>query len=253
MTNFFNAFYATVPGISCLPNPFNGKYIGWIGGVLVSIYAPILFGILLFIIFITTLKLCQTVKLKKLMSFYCFVIFILQFPLSGLSLNILACKFDIATNNYYMISQPWQQCSFKNIVQISGIIGVVIYFFGVPIALNYLYWNKCFDTHFQKELEGLIVPSGTKFDVIFIIFTILRGMILVVIIIMIPVEWDIRKLLIILLFLTNILLVVKRVPYFPTKIENVKEQYLINEESELVYNMEYLNCLLFLKKSHEGN
>lgn len=190
------------------------------------------------------------------MSFYCFVIFILQFPLSGLSLNTLACKFDIATNKYYMISQPWQQCSPTNIVQISGIIGVLTYFFGVPIALNYLYWNECFDSHFHKELEGLIVPSGTKFDVLFIVFTILRGMILVVIIILVPVEWDLRKLLIFSLFCLNMLIVIKRSPYFPTTVESVKRQYFTEEQIEKFESSSfddiYLKCLIFLKKTHEG-
>lgn len=243
--------YSPFPSLSCIPNLFTGKNIGWYGSNITLVLLPIIIGGLIISYLIVYNRYVSEMYLEPLIQ-YLMLIPILQFPLGSLSLSSLACSYDPVTNSYYMISQQWLKCHITSPIQIVGILGVVFYLLAIPVILHYWYWNSNFLESVKKHIGGLILPAGCREDVIFLSFVTTRSIILALVVSVIPASWNISDLIIFLILGVNIIIVLDRRPYeeqeFKTETENGGKTKMIvsGETLEVVSIFFILTSVLLL-------
>ena len=212
LLKFFEIMYAPVPGLACIPNVFTGGTLGWEGAFVLMFTFPILLGSLLLLYIFVTGTIQKKPVWKRAFLSYCLLLSVLQFPLANMSLGTLSCKPDPVTGILYMSSQPWKECRISSFVQIFGMSGLVVYFFGIPFTLHYWYWQQVFPD-LQRELGEMFLPGGLETSNSFTIFLTVRWMLLSVILSFIPIEWGLQRPVIITLMILNILLVLILDPY----------------------------------------
>ncbi|KAF1744782.1 hypothetical protein MXB_2591, partial [Myxobolus squamalis] len=221
LLSFFDIIYTPFPSISCLPNIFTGKNLGWYGNNIFIFFLPIILALIISIIVSVVYKIKKIILIQPIYS-YLMLMSVLQFPLGSLSLSTLACTYDKITNKYYMVSEPWLECHLNSPIQICGVVGVLLYLFGIPITLHYWYWNSSFLKSVKKEIGELILPAGSKEDSIFLTFVTTRSIILAMIVSVIPSQWNISNLIIFLILGSNIIIVLNRKPYKQSQVSECK-------------------------------
>ncbi|XP_057309325.1 uncharacterized protein LOC130647473 [Hydractinia symbiolongicarpus] len=213
LLQFLEIMYAPVPGLACLPNIYTGENLGWEGAFILIFTLPIILGFIVgFYMFITGTVQKRPVWKRAFLS-YCLFMSVLQFPLSNMSLGTLSCKQDVISLRWYMTSQPWKECQIDSVIQISGILGSVFYFIGIPFTLHYWYFKKVFPDDINDEIGDMFIPGGVKGHDFFVIFLTLRWMLMSVILSFIPFTWGLQRPLILALLSSNIIFVMHTDPY----------------------------------------
>ena len=213
LLQFLEIMYAPVPGLACLPNIYTGENLGWVGAFILIFCLPVILGFIVgMYMFITGTVQKRPVWKGAFMS-YCLFMSVLQFPLSNMSLGTLSCKQDQISGRWYMSSQPWKECRIDSIIQISGLLGSLFYFMGIPFTLHYWYFKKVFADEIIGEIGNMFIPAGVEGNDFFIIFLTLRWMLMSIVLSFVPFTWGLQRPLMLALLVSNILFVMYFDPY----------------------------------------
>ena len=229
LLQFLEIMYAPVPGLACLPNLYTGENLGWEGAFILIFSLPLLLGAIVGLYMFITGTVQKRPVWKRAFMSYCLFMSVLQFPLSNMSLSTLSCRQDPVSGKWYMTSQPWKLCELNSIIQISGILGSVFYFLGIPFTLHYWYFKEVFPDDINFEIGEMFIPAGVQgheYRTFFIIFLTLRWMLMSVILSFIPFHWGLQRPAILALLVSNILIVMYLEPY---------ETYHPREPEEMSY------------------